>query len=62
MTLEIQWLKQPEDGAVVFITCDQCNQKYWGSYFTDYLLHRVYSPTLNVPGGKDGKAVGNKNS
>jgi hypothetical protein len=37
-------------------------QEYWGSYFTDYLLHRVYSPTLNVPGGKDGKAVGNKNS
>ena len=24
-------------------------QKYWLSYFTDYLLHRVYQPTLNVP-------------
>lgn len=23
-------------------------QKYWGSYFTDYLLHRVYQPTLTV--------------
>lgn len=24
-------------------------QEYWGSRFTDYLLHRVYQPTLHVP-------------
>lgn len=23
-------------------------QQYWASYFTDYLLHRVYAPTLHV--------------
>jgi hypothetical protein len=23
-------------------------QKYWLSYFTDYLLHQVYQPRLNV--------------
>lgn len=23
-------------------------QKYWSSYFTDYLLHMVYQPTLTV--------------
>jgi len=28
-------------------------QRYWGSYFTDYLLHRVYEPTLRVLGGQD---------
>jgi hypothetical protein len=37
-------------------------QEYWGSYFTDYLLHRVYDPTLNIPGGGNGKAVGTKTS
>jgi len=24
-------------------------EKYWIVYFTDYLLHRVYKPTLNIP-------------
>lgn len=37
-------------------------QEYWASYFTDYLLHRVYKPTLNVPGEENGKADGNKTS
>ena len=23
-------------------------QEYWGSHFTDYLLHRVYEPTLKL--------------
>lgn len=23
-------------------------QQYWSSYFTDYVLHQVYQPTLNV--------------
>ena len=35
MTLEIQWLKQPEDGAVVFITCDQCK--------TLVITHNIYA-------------------
>jgi hypothetical protein len=39
-------------------------QKYWASYFTDYVLHRVYEPTLNiphekqVPEKKNGKTAG----
>jgi hypothetical protein len=33
-------------------------QKYWASYFTDYVLHRVYEPTLHVPGVKNGKTAG----
>lgn len=30
-------------------------QNYWGSHFTDYLLHRVYQPTLKVdePNGEE---------
>lgn len=24
-------------------------EKYWLIHFTDYVLHRVYSPTLNIP-------------
>jgi hypothetical protein len=32
-------------------------QQYWASYFTDYLLHKVYKPTLHVLGEKDGKAA-----
>lgn len=24
-------------------------EKYWIVYFTDYLLHRVYKPTLTIP-------------
>jgi hypothetical protein len=28
-------------------------QKYWPSYFTDYLLHRVYQPTLKVEKKKE---------
>ncbi len=23
-------------------------QQYWSSYFTDYVLHNVYQPTLNI--------------
>lgn len=30
-------------------------QEYWGSYFTDYLLHRVYEPTLKVANPDGGK-------
>jgi hypothetical protein len=30
-------------------------QEYWGSYFTDYLLHRVYEPTLKVEKTKEEK-------
>jgi hypothetical protein len=25
-------------------------QRYWPSYFTDYALHRVYNPHLNIEG------------
>jgi hypothetical protein len=24
-------------------------EKYWLGHFTDYTLHRVYTPTLNIP-------------
>ncbi len=24
-------------------------QRYWPSYFTDYVLHRVYNPQLSIP-------------
>lgn len=24
-------------------------EKYWITHFTDYALHRVYNPTLNIP-------------
>jgi hypothetical protein len=30
-------------------------QRYWGSYFTDYLLHKVYEPTLHLVGGQNGE-------
>jgi hypothetical protein len=26
-------------------------EKYWLVYFTDYTLHRVYTPTLHIPEG-----------
>lgn len=26
-------------------------EKYWLTHFTDYTLHRVYTPTLNIPEG-----------
>jgi hypothetical protein len=29
-------------------------QKYWSSYFTDYVLHCVYQPTLTIAEGEDG--------
>jgi hypothetical protein len=28
-------------------------EKYWLIHFTDYALHRVYNPTLHVPGEED---------
>jgi hypothetical protein len=30
-------------------------QEYWGGYFTDYLLHRVYEPTLKIVKPKGGE-------
>lgn len=28
-------------------------QQYWSDYFTDYVLHRVYQPTLHVEGEEE---------
>jgi hypothetical protein len=35
-------------------------QKYWGSYFTDYLLHKVYQPTLTVEAENEGEEADKK--
>jgi hypothetical protein len=32
-------------------------QRYWGSHFTDYLLHKVYEPTLHIVGGNDAQTT-----
>ena len=32
-----------------FLDKKRLTQKYWIGYFTDYILYRVYNPTLTIP-------------
>jgi hypothetical protein len=33
-------------------------EKYWLGHFTDYALHRVYTPTLNIPEEQNEQGAG----